>query len=87
MVDYCLILDQTKRPNIEKILRYPIVRAELDHILEDFIPLTYEYPTALSTHLVLEQVIEIQCMLAKSTDYDLAVTDESVLKVACTPNT
>ena len=59
LVDYCLILDQKKRPNIEKVLRYPIVRAELDHILKDLIPLTYEYPTALSTHLVLEQVIEI----------------------------
>jgi hypothetical protein len=52
------------------------------------IPLTYDYPTALSTHLVLEQVIEIQCMLAKSTDdYGFAVTDESLLRVANTPNT
>jgi hypothetical protein len=50
--------------------------------------LTYDYPTALSTHLVLEQVIEIQCMLAKSTDdYGFAVTDESLLRVANTPNT
>jgi hypothetical protein len=69
-------------------LRYPIVRAELDNILKDLIPLTYDYPTALSTHLVLEQVIEIQCMLAKSTDdYGFAVTDESLLRVANTPNT
>jgi hypothetical protein len=36
---------------------------------------------------MLEQVIEIQCMLAKSTDYGLAVTDESLLRVANTPNT
>jgi hypothetical protein len=87
LVDYCLILDQTMRPNIEKVLRYPIVRAELDHILKDLIPLTYEYPTALSTHLVLEQVIEIQCMLAESTDdYGLTLTDESLLIVANTPD-
>ena len=87
LVDYCLTLDQESRPNIEKLLRYPIVRAELDNILKDLIPLTYEYPTALSTHLVLEQVIEIQCMLAKSTDYGLTLTDESLLRVANTPNT
>jgi hypothetical protein len=56
--------------------------------LKDLIPLTYEYPTALSTHLVLEQVIEIQCMLAKSTDdYGLTLTDEFLLRVANTPNT
>ena len=56
--------------------------------MKDLIPLTYDYPTALSTHLVLEQVIEIQCMLAKSTDdYGFAVTDESLLRVANTPNT
>ena len=50
--------------------------------------MTYDYPTALSSHLVLEQVIEIQCMLAKSTDdYGFAVTDELLLRVANTPNT
>jgi hypothetical protein len=50
--------------------------------------LTYDYPTALSSHLVLEQVIEIQCMLAKSADdYGFAVTDELLLRVANTPNT
>jgi hypothetical protein len=37
---------------------------------------------------VLEQVIEIQCMLAKSTDdYGLTLTDASLLRVANTPNT
>ena len=42
----------------------------------------------MSAHLVLEQVIEIQCMLAKSTDdYGLPLTDESLLRVANTPNT
>ena len=56
--------------------------------MKDLIPLTYEYPTALSTHLVLEQVIEIQCILAKSTDdYGLTLTDESLLRVANTPYT
>ena len=49
--------------------------------------LTYNYPTATSAHLVLEQVIEIQCMLAKSTDYGLTATDPSLIRVANTPNT
>ena len=75
------------RPNIEQVLRHPLVRAELDNILKDFIPLTYIYQTALSTHLVIEQVVEIQCMLAKSTDYGLAVTDHSLIRVAKTPYT
>jgi hypothetical protein len=63
------------------------VRAELDNILSDFLPLTYNYPTAMTAHLVLEQVIEIQCMLAKSTNYGLTVTDPSLIRVANTPNT
>ena len=55
--------------------------------MKNFIPLTYNYKTALSTHPVLEQVIEIQCMLAKSTDYGLAVTDQSLIRVAKAPYT
>jgi hypothetical protein len=56
--------------------------------LNEFIPLTYEYSTAISAHPVLEQVIEIQCMLAKSTDdYGLPLIDNSLLKVANTPHT
>jgi hypothetical protein len=55
--------------------------------LKDLLPLTYDYSTATSAHLVLEQVIEIQCMLAKSTDYGLTVTDPSLIRVANTPNT
>ena len=64
LVDFCLNTDPESRPNIEQILRYPIVRAELGNILNDLLPLTYNYPTAMSAHFVLEQVIEIQCMLA-----------------------
>ena len=67
-------------------MRYPIVRTELGNILKDFVPLTFNYPTAMSAHLVLEQVIEIQCMLAKSTDYELAVTNPSLLRVSNTLN-
>jgi hypothetical protein len=56
--------------------------------LKDLLPLTYDYSTATSGHLVLEQVIEIQCILAKSTDdYGLTVTDLSLIRVANTPNT
>jgi hypothetical protein len=69
-------------------LRFPIIRRELDNILNELIPLTYNYLTAMSAHLVLEQVIEIRCMLAKSTDdYGLTVTDPSLIRVANTPNT
>jgi hypothetical protein len=53
--------------------------------LNDFIPLTYVYSTAGRAHKVLEQIVEIQCILAKSTDYGLS--GESVLKVANTPET
>ena len=68
-------------------MRYPIVRAELENILNDLIPLTFEYPSAISAHPVLEQVIEIQCMLSKSTDYGLPLIDLSLLRVANTPDT
>jgi serine/threonine protein kinase len=36
LVDKCLDTDPDARPNIEQILRYPLVRAELDNILKDF---------------------------------------------------
>jgi hypothetical protein len=69
------------------VLRQPIVRAELDNILNDFIPLTYKYSTALSTHKLLEQIVEVQCLLAISTDYGLPMIDKSKLRVANTPGT
>jgi hypothetical protein len=87
LVDKFLNTDPDSRPTIEQVLRYPVVRAELTNILNDFLPLTYNYPTSMSAHLVIEQVIEIQCMLAKSTDYGLFVTDPSLIRVANTPNT
>jgi hypothetical protein len=55
--------------------------------LNDLIPLTFDFPTAAGAHKVLEQIVEIQCMLAKSTDYGLPMIDESKLKVANTPDT
>jgi hypothetical protein len=87
LVNLLLNTDPETRPNIERVLRYPLVRAELDNILNDLVPLTYNYPTAMTAQLVLEQVIEIQCMLAKSTYYGLTVTDPSLIRVANTPNT
>ena len=57
----------------------------MDRILNDFIPLTHVYSTAGSAHKVLEQIVEIQCMLAKSTDYGLS--SDYVLRVANTDNT
>jgi serine/threonine protein kinase len=59
LVDKCLNTDPESRPNIEQVLRYPLIRAELDNILNDLIPLTFEYSTAVSAHPVLKQVIEI----------------------------
>jgi len=87
LVDFLLNRDPKSRPSIEKVLRYPLVREELGNILRDLLPLTYNYQTATSVHLVLEQVLEIQCMLSKSTDYTLTVSDESLIRVANTPDT
>ena len=69
------------------MLRYPIVRAELDNILNDFIPQTFNYPTAITAHKVLEQIVEIQCGLAKWCDYGLPMIDKSLLRVAITEDT
>jgi hypothetical protein len=55
--------------------------------LNDFIPLTYKYSTADSAHKLLEQIVEIQCVLGVSTDYGLPMIDKSLLKVANTPDT
>ena len=55
--------------------------------MNDLIPLTHEYSTADSAHKVLEQIVEIQCTLAKSTDYGLPMIDKSLLRVANTPYT
>jgi len=54
LVDICLNRDPESRPNIEQVLSYPLVRAELSNILKDLLPLTYNYRTATSAHLVLE---------------------------------
>jgi hypothetical protein len=70
-----LILNQENRPTIEQVLRHPIVKAELDNILNDFLPLTYEFNTAGSAHKVIEQIVEIQCLIATSTDNRLPMID------------
>ncbi len=65
------------------MLRQPIIRAELDSILKDLISLTYDYSTALNAHKVLEQIVEIQCMIARSTEISPNI-DNSMLRVANT---
>jgi hypothetical protein len=45
------------------VLGQPIIRAELDSIIKDFIPYTYEYSTAPIAHKLLEQIVDIQCEL------------------------
>jgi hypothetical protein len=52
LVDYLLNFQQKSRPSIELVLRQPIIRAELDNILNDFIPLTYELHKEL--HIVFK---------------------------------
>ena len=77
LVDYLLTVAQDSRPTIEQVLRQPIVRAELERIVSDFIPLTFNYATAVTAHKVLEQIVLIQCTLAKSSDYGLEMIDKS----------
>ena len=55
--------------------------------MDDFIHLTFDYATARSAHNVLEQIVEIQCTLAKSSDYGLPIIDKPLLKVANTDDT
>jgi hypothetical protein len=67
------------------VLRQFIIRAELDTIIKDFIHLTKEYSAAPSAHKLLEQIVDIQCQI--TTDYGLAMIDESFLRVANTTDT
>ena len=69
------------------MLSLPIIREELDNIIKDFTPLTYEYSTAPSTHKLLEQIVDIQCELSHTTEYGLPMIDESLLRVANTVET
>jgi hypothetical protein len=55
--------------------------------MDEFMPLTFDYPTARSAHDVLEQIVEIQCTLAKTSDYGLPTIDKSLLRVAITEDT
>ena len=63
------------------------MRAELDNILNDFIPLTFDYSTAVSAHKVLKKILKIQCALAKVSEYRLPMIDKSLLRIANTPET
>ncbi len=82
LVDQCLNTDPESRPTVVNLLKHPLVKTELGKILNDFLPLTYNYATAMRAHLVLEQVIDFKCMLHKKTEYGLEVTDSTVLRIA-----
>jgi len=69
------------------VVRHPKVRGELENIMKDFIPLTFEYSTAPAAHKVLGQVVEILCHLGKSSDYGLPMITKSLLRVANTYET
>jgi hypothetical protein len=85
LVDKLLIFDLNKRPTINKVLCQPIIRAELNNILTDLLRLTYEYSTSNGAHKILEQIVNIQCEI--TTEYGLEMIDESLLRVANTPDT
>ena len=59
LVDYLLTLNIDRRPTIKQVLRQPLIRAQLDNILNDLIHLTYDHSTALSAHKLLEKIVEI----------------------------
>jgi serine/threonine protein kinase len=40
IVDKLLTLEQSDRPNIIQVLQFPLIKAEIDKIMSDFIPLT-----------------------------------------------
>jgi serine/threonine protein kinase len=40
IVDKLLTLEQSNRPNIMQVLQFPLIKAEIDKIMSDFIPLT-----------------------------------------------
>ncbi len=69
-----LTFEQDKRPTITQVLHQPIVRAELDNILNDLKLLAYQYSTANTAHKILEQIVDIQCEM--TTEYGLAMIDE-----------
>ncbi len=55
-------------------------------MVEDLIPLTFNYQTSRSGHKLLEKIVEKRCEQAKMIDYGLAETG-AVLKLANTPKT
>ena len=55
-------------------------------MVEDLIPLTFNYQTSRSGHKLLEKIVEKRCEQAKIIDYGLAETG-AVVKLANTPET
>jgi hypothetical protein len=53
-------------------------------MVEDLIPLTFNYQTSRSGHKLLEKIVEKRCEQAKMIDYGLAETG-AVVKLANTP--
>jgi hypothetical protein len=54
--------------------------------VNDFLPLTRDYSTSGSAHAILEKILDIQCMLAKSLDYNLEISTP-LLILSNTPST
>jgi hypothetical protein len=55
-------------------------------MVEDLIPLTFNYQTSRNGHKLLEKIVEKRCEQAKMIDYGLAETG-AVVKLAITPET
>jgi len=55
-------------------------------MVEDLIPLTFNYQTSRSGHKLLEKIVEKRCEQAKMIDYGLTETG-AVVKLANTPET
>jgi hypothetical protein len=55
-------------------------------MVEDLIPLTFNYQTSRSGHKLLEKIVKKRCEQAKMIDYGLAETG-AVVKLANTPET
>lgn len=88
LVNWLLGCIDTEKTSIEKILRHPLIKDELVNIFEDLIPLTYNTETSSEAHIIIEKIVEIECLLAKYPDYNFNQADNTVvLRLANNPYT
>ena len=61
IVKSLLMIQPQKRITIEQFLRSPIIVRELEKMIADFIPLTFDYKTSRFGHTLLEKIIQKRC--------------------------